>query len=161
VASACGVSARGDALVAGLRDRLRRVASLHNGARPRVAVIEWLAPPMLAAHWVPDAIEAAGGEAVGAEAGVASPYVAWDAIRALRPDAAIVAACGFDLPRTIAEAEPMRERILETAPRVLLIDGNAYLNRPGPRLVEAVEEIAAWLAGGPPDPARGLAWTRP
>jgi hypothetical protein len=29
------------------------------------------------------------------------------------------------------------------------MDGNAYLNRPGPRLVEAVETMAAWLEGRP------------
>lgn len=162
VASACGVAERGETVVAGLRERLRRVAAKVSGrARPRVAVVEWLAPPMLAAHWVPDAIEAAGGDPVGPAPGTPSPYATWDEIRALRADAVIVAACGFDLPRTVAEARPVRDQLLELAPRVLVLDGNAYLNRPGPRLVEAVEEIAGWLQGGDPDPSRGVSWCRP
>ena len=70
----------------------------------------------------------------------------WDEVRALRPDAVIVASCGFDLERTTAE-EPLTALLRTIAPRVLLMDGNAYLNRPGPRLVEAIETMAAWLRG--------------
>jgi iron complex transport system substrate-binding protein len=65
----------------------------------------------------------------------------------LAPDAVVVAPCGFDLPRTEAEAPEVASLLRSLAPRVLLMDGNAYLNRPGPRLVDAIETIAAWLAG--------------
>jgi iron complex transport system substrate-binding protein len=68
-------------------------------------------------------------------------------VRALRPDAVVVAPCGFDLARTLREAEPLAPTLRRLAPRVLFMDGNAYLNRPGPRLVEAVETMAEWLAG--------------
>ena len=161
VGAACGVSSRADGVVADLRQRLARVEASMPRRRPRVAVVEWLAPPMLAAHWVPDAVRAAGGDPVGPAAGGPSPYATWDEIRALGADAVIVAPCGFDLERTIAEALPLRETLLDLAPRVLVLDGNAYLNRPGPRLVEAIEEIAGWLQGGDPRPDRGVAWTRP
>jgi iron complex transport system substrate-binding protein len=57
----------------------------------------------------------------------------------------VVAPCGFDLARTRAEAEPFAPRLRALAPRLLLMDGNAYWNRPGPRLVDAVEALAAWL----------------
>jgi iron complex transport system substrate-binding protein len=148
VADACGMGARGLAVAATLRERLERVAvSTSPGARPRVAVVEWLAPPMLAGHWVPDATFAAGGVAVGPAAGAPSPYATWDEIRALAADAVVVAPCGFDLARTVVEAAPVAETLRGLAPRVLLMDGNAYLNRPGPRIVEAVETIAAWLRG--------------
>jgi len=145
VAAACGVAARGDALVSELEARLARLRPRDPRRRPRVAVVEWLDPPMLAAHWVPDVVEAAGAESVGPAAGGASPYVAWEEIAALRPDAVVVAPCGFDLERTQRESEPHRERLNALAPRVLLADGNAYWNRPGPRLVDAAEQLAAWL----------------
>lgn len=157
VAAACGVAPRGDALVASLRERLARVAAgTGPGPRPRVAVVEWLDPPMLAGHWVPDAIEAAGGLPLGPPAGAPSPGTTWDEVRALRAEAVVVAPCGFDLPRTRAEAEPLLDLLRSLAARVLLLDGNAYLNRPGPRLVNAVELIAAWLRGGRVPAEQGL-----
>jgi iron complex transport system substrate-binding protein len=158
VAAACGVEPRGEALVASLRERLARVAAgIGPGPRPRVAVVEWLDPPLLAGHWVPDAIEAAGGIPVGPPAGAPSPGTTWPEARSLGADAVVVAPCGFDLARTRAEAEPQLDRLRSLAPRVLLLDGNAYLNRPGPRLVDAVEILAAWLRGAPVPAGQGLA----
>jgi iron complex transport system substrate-binding protein len=156
VAAACGVRARGDALVAELRERVARATRQRDEAWPRVAVIEWLSPPMLAGHWVPETIVAARGAPVGPEPGEMSPYTTWDAVKALALDAVIVAPCGFDLPRTIDEATPLARTLNGVAPRVLLLDGNAYLNRPGPRLVDAIETIAAWLRGEPVVEGRGI-----
>ena len=157
VAAACGVAARGDALTEALHRRLAAARPAPKRARPRVAVVEWLEPPMLAGHWVPEAVEAAGGEPVGPAPGQPSPYAGWDEIRALRADAAIVAPCGFDLERTRCEAAPLSATLRSLAPRVLLLDGNAYLNRPGPRLVDAVETMAAWLHDGSADGTRACA----
>ena len=154
VAEVCGIGPHGRVVAGSLRARLDRATAAAPAVLPRVAVVEWLAPPMLAAHWVPDAIRAAGGVAVGPEAGAPSPYATWEEIRSLAPDAVVVAPCGFDLARTVAEAAPVAETLRALAPRVLLMDGNAYLNRPGPRIVDAVETIAAWLRGerAPPGP---------
>jgi len=157
VAGACGVSERGFTVAEDLRRRLKQAAASTTG-RPRVAVIEWLAPVMLAGHWVPDSIQAAGGIAVGPEPGDPSPYATWEEVRALEPDAVIVAPCGFDLDRTLRESVPFADRLSALAPRVLLLDGNAYLNRPGPRIVEAVETIAAWLNGAVVPADRGAVW---
>lgn len=148
VADACDVGGGGEAVAGALAARLERVrADAPRGRRPRVVVVEWLAPPMLAGHWVPESVEAAGGAPVGPAPGVPSPYASWEEIRGLAPDAVVVAPCGFDLPRTASEAAAHAERLRGLAPRVLLLDGNAYLNRPGPRIVEAIETIAAWLCG--------------
>jgi iron complex transport system substrate-binding protein len=150
VAAACDVRDRGEALAADLRRRLDSAAGAAAEParkRPRVAVVEWLEPPMLAGHWVPDVVAAAGGLFVGPAPGAMSPYATWDEVRALEPDAVVVAPCGFDLERTRREAAPFADTLRSLAPRVLLMDGNAYLNRPGPRLVEAAEILAAWLAG--------------
>jgi iron complex transport system substrate-binding protein len=147
VAAACGASAKGAEVVADLHRRLEQASAGAPSPGPRVAVIEWLDPPMLAGHWVPECIEAAGGVPVGPRPGEPSTYATWDEVRRLAPDAVLVAPCGFDLQRTAREAEAVAPQLDALAPRVLLMDGNAYLNRPGPRLVEAVEAIAAWLHG--------------
>ena len=151
VAEACGVRGRGERVAADLERRLAEAAptKIPREARPRVAVIEWLSPFMLAGHWVPEAVEAASGRALGPRPGLPSPYASLEEIRGLRPDAVVVAPCGFDLERTIAEAMPRADVLRSLAPRVLLMDGNAYLNRPGPRVVDAVETMAAWLRGEP------------
>jgi iron complex transport system substrate-binding protein len=156
VAETCGVGSRGAAVVADLVARLAALGARAREPRPRVAVVEWLEPLMLAGHWVPETIAAAGGVAVGPRAGEGSRYVEVDEIRGLEPDALIVAPCGFDLARTTSEAAPFADRLRRLAPRVLLMDGNAYLNRPGPRLVEAAETIAAWLRGDPVPESRAV-----
>jgi iron complex transport system substrate-binding protein len=153
VAQACSIEGRGRRVVAELRARMDVVRGA--SPRPRVAVVEWLAPPMLAGHWVPDAVEAAGGHPLGPEPGERSAYVSWNAIRNLQPDAVVVAPCGFDLARTDRESRPFAEILRSLAPRVLLLDGNAYLNRPGPRIVEAIETLAAWLRGETVPASRG------
>jgi iron complex transport system substrate-binding protein len=147
VAEACRVPHRGAEVADALVARVRQAARAH-APRPRVAVVEWLAPPMLAGHWVPEAIEAAGGTAVGPRPGEPSPYTTWEEVRALAPDAVIVAPCGFDLDRTRRECGPWTQALRGLAPRILLLDGNAFLNRPGPRIVDAIEAVAGWLARG-------------
>ena len=138
---------RGATLVAQLEGAAARTGHGAPVAAPRVAVVEWLAPPMLAGHWVPDADRGRGRRSRSGR-GRASrrPTRPGTRSRALEPDAVVVAPCGFDLARTVREARPSPP-LHGLAPRVLLLDGNAYLNRPGPRLVEAAETIAAWLAG--------------
>jgi iron complex transport system substrate-binding protein len=153
VGSACGVDDAAHELRRGWRDRLARVRRPR--VRPRVALVEWLDPPMLAGHWVPDMIAAAGGQPLGPRPGERFAGVTWDEVAALRPDALVVAPCGFDLERTVEAARPWRDRLHSLAPRVLLLDGNAYVNRPGPRVVDAVEIIGAWLDGQAPDPSLG------
>jgi len=147
VARACGVPERGSSVVRRLAQRLDATTAAAPARRPRVAVVEWLEPLMLAGHWVPDCVERAGGEPVGPARGLPSPYASWEELAALRPDAVVVAPCGFSLQRTLAEAGPVAERLRSVSERVLLMDGNAYLNRPGPRLVDAVEVVGAWLRG--------------
>ena len=53
--------------------------------------------------------------------------------------------CGFGVERSLAELEvigPEARAALATAP-VWILDGNAYTSRPGPRLVDGAERIAA------------------
>jgi iron complex transport system substrate-binding protein len=110
---------------------------------------------MIAGHWTPELVEAAGGRPLGPAPGAPSPYASWDELRALQPDVVLVAACGMDLERTRREAAACTEQLRALAPRVYLMDGNAYVNRPGPRLVDAIETLHAWLYGGEVAEERG------
>jgi iron complex transport system substrate-binding protein len=140
-----------DELVAGLRYRLRRVEGRSRNSqhvtplqRPRVLVLEWLDPPYVAGHWVPELVTLAGGEDVGAVAGEPSRPRPWGELAALTPDLVVVAPCGFDVPRAQAELATLTDgdarALLER--RVEVIDGNAYTSRPGPRLVDAAELLS-------------------
>src|SRR5882762_2178126 len=143
-------------LDAGLRYRLRRMGarvqeSTKAGAqqaaplpKPRVLVLEWLDPPYVAGHWVPELVGLAGGHDVGGAPGEPSRPRPWDELAALAPDIVVVALCGFDIPRAQAElaavTDPQARALLGR--RVEFLDGNAYTSRPGPRLVDAADLLA-------------------
>ena len=137
-------------LDAGLRYRLRRVgARVARLPKPRVLVLEWLDPPYVAGHWVPDLVTLAGGQDVGSAPGEPSRPRPWDELAALAPDVVVVALCGFDIPRAQAElaavTDPQARALL--GQRVEFLDGNAYTSRPGPRLVDAADILARLIHG--------------
>ncbi len=144
---------RGEAeeLVAGLRYRLHREQTGHashlTSSLPRILVLEWLDPPYVAGHWVPELIAIAGGRDVGNTPGARSVTRSWAELVALDPDRVIVALCGFDVARaqreTGAVADVDARRLF--ARGVEFLDGNAYTSRPGPRLVDAAEKLALML----------------
>jgi iron complex transport system substrate-binding protein len=138
-------------LVAGLRYRLRRVhaGSARRSTTPRVLVLEWLDPPYVAGHWVPELVALAGGQDVGSAPGEPSRQRTWAELAALAPDVVVVALCGFDLARAQTElaAVPSGAAAAVLGRRVAVIDGNAYTSRPGPRLVDAAAVLARELHG--------------
>jgi iron complex transport system substrate-binding protein len=148
VAKALGRAERGANLRAELEGRVRSIATRAARApsRPRVVSIEWLEPIMLGGTWMPELIELAGGAAVGAHAGQPAPTVSPSQLAELAPDVVLVKPCGFSLPRTLEERD-LVERTIAAAvgrrARIFVSDGNAFFNRPGPRLVESVEILAA------------------
>jgi iron complex transport system substrate-binding protein len=146
VAQALDLAPDGDELVSGLRSRLARLRARHRGPRPRVACIEWLDPLFLAGHWVPELVQAAGGEDVGAAPGSHSARREWGQLSGLRPDLFVVMLCGFGVERTLAELAgfeaPEARAALRAAP-VWVLDGNAYTSRSGPRIVDGAERLQA------------------
>lgn len=128
----------------------------HNRRGPRLLVLEWTDPPMSGGHWTPGLVELAGATPVLGDPGANSRVLAWDEIEREDPDAIVVGPCGFDLERTreaIAQLEAnatWRNLRAVREHRVHAIDGSAYLNRPGPRLVDTAEIIAATLTPGTP-----------
>jgi iron complex transport system substrate-binding protein len=150
VGEAAGAMDRAAAFVAELQRRMRNVerTSLDRAGsqRPKVVIIEWVEPLMLAANWMPELIERAGGrcDVTGAH----SAYTQWSTLESYDPEVIVVAPCGFDLARTRLEAQslprqPIWSRLSAVHNRrVFLADGNAYFNRSGPRLVDTLELLA-------------------
>ena len=170
VGAAAGKESAAAALVAELERRLRRVRELtsHSDRRPRVACVEWTDPIYPAGHWVPEMVEIAGGADGLGHKGAPAKAAAWETLRAYAPEVVALMPCGFGLERAAAEA-PRLERLAGwrdlpavKAGRVFAVDGSAYFNRPGPRLVDGVEILAAILhpeifPPAPADAARRLA----
>ncbi|MFI5606575.1 cobalamin-binding protein [Amycolatopsis sp. NPDC051903] len=126
--------------------------------RPRVVALEWLDPLWPAGHWVPEQITAAGGEPLLAHPGEHTHPMSWDAVRAARPDVLLVLPCGFSPDRTAAESGVLTalpgwaDLPAVRAGAVWLLDGPAYFNRPGPRVVRGAEVLAHVLHGVEADP---------
>ena len=132
-------------LVDGLRERLDAVrARVAGRPRPRVAVMEWTDPPYAPGHWIPEMVELAGGENVLGTAGAKSVRIDWDDLHAARPDVVVVAPCGYDRDGAQAQAAAITDR-LPAGVRVLAVDADGRWARPGPRLVDGVEELAGFL----------------
>jgi iron complex transport system substrate-binding protein len=138
-----------------LADRIERVkratAVISTSHRPRAICLEWLDPLMTAGHWTPELIALAGGESGLATAGERSGYIEPAEVESYDPEVLIVAPCGFDLPRTIREAQsllgqPFWGRVAACrSGKIFAIDGSAYLNRGGPRIIDSLEILAHLL----------------
>ena len=111
-----------------------------------MAVVEWLDPPFAAGHWIPDLVTAAGGEPVAAQPGRRAVPTTWDAIAAARPDVVVVTPCGYHLDGAVEQARLAVAALPGVA--VWAIDGDGLVVRPGPRVVDGVEALAAILHPG-------------
>lgn len=150
-----GVPERSEALVTGLRARLEAVAAaVASRQRPRVAVVEWVDPPFTAGHWVPDLVGSAGGNPVAARPGARSVQTTWQELTDAAPDVVLVTPCGFHLDGAAQQAETVAPRFPGAA--VWAIDADGLVVRPGPRLVDGIEAIAAILhPDAVPEPPAG------
>lgn len=131
--------------IAAMHGRVETVRTRTAGlSRPRVLTIEWLAPVMVGGTWMPELVEIAGGEPLVTRPGQHAPTLPDEAVAALEPEVVLIKPCGFDIDRTFAE----RARVQQLAAmfpraRTYVADGNAYFNRPGPRIVDSLEILAA------------------
>jgi iron complex transport system substrate-binding protein len=121
---------------------------------PRVALVEWLDPPMAAGNWVPQLVALAGGTDVLGHRGSHSHWISWDDLAAADPDVVVLIPCGFPLERVVVEsASPAVQphlaglRAARTG-RLWAVDGHHLFNRPGPRLVDSLEVLAEILHPG-------------
>ena len=167
VAAACGVAGQGEQVIQALHARMNEISgkAAQASRRPRVACIEWHEPLMAAGNWVPELVEMAGAENLFGEAGLHSPWMTWEKLQVADPDVIISMPCGFDLVRTRQEMYWLTERPEWAKLRaiqngqVYLADGNQYMNRPGPRVVESLQILAEILHPELFEPElRGAAW---
>jgi iron complex transport system substrate-binding protein len=145
IAVAAGVAERGAVLTEDLHARLAYVWERVAGKpRQRVFVLEWIDPPFGSGHWVPDIVTAAGGDPVIAQSGAKSVSTSWDEIAAAAPEIVIVGPCGYGLEAAKEQAREI-EHLLPADCEVWAIDADSVLVRPGARLVDGVQAIAALL----------------
>jgi len=158
VGSALKLQKKAQARIGTYQQRLHDLSELtgkltKKAGRPRVAVLEWLDPLMAAGNWVPELIEYAGGEAIFGRVGEHSPWLTWEELQTADPDVVLLSPCGYTLERTMQDVALLRQRAEWSTlravqeGRVYAIDGNYYLNRSGPRLVESAELIGHTLWG--------------
>lgn len=143
LAAECGADA--EPLLSSLRRRVETASLMAADlGRVRGVFLEWIDPPYRAGHWTPDLLSLAGIEDPLARPGVPSIALSWDDVRQARPALLVLAPCGFDRDRAEHEAGLVRDRIDSVgAERVVVLDGSAYFNRPGPRLVDSLELLVS------------------
>ncbi|MGA8219278.1 MAG: cobalamin-binding protein [Solirubrobacterales bacterium] len=142
-----GVDDRAEELRLSLESRLHAVRTAVEGSeRPTVLPLEWLDPPFTGGHWVPEMIEAAGGEPLLCVRGGKCPTATWEEIAASNPDVVVAMPCGWDALQARAELESHSTEVTATgAERIWAVDGAASFSRPGPRLVDGTELLAHLL----------------
>ena len=137
-----------------LDDLQRRIKAINDKVevlateKPTVVPLEWTEPLMVGANWIPELIEIAGGKPLLSKRGEHSPYLFWESLIDIDPEIIVIMPCGFDLERTAQESKILTKhpawKVLKAVKngKVFVTDGNAYFNRPGPRLVDSAEILA-------------------
>ncbi|MGH9500539.1 MAG: cobalamin-binding protein [Terriglobales bacterium] len=148
VGIAAGYAVEAQRLVARLKGQIAEAGSQRSADAPRVLCLEWLDPPFVAGHWVPEMVALAGGIDVLGKAGEPGREVDWQTIAESDPDAILAMPCGFHTQEVEAElkkapfpAEWQRLRAVRND-RVFAVDASSYFSRPGPRIAEGVTVLA-------------------
>jgi iron complex transport system substrate-binding protein len=151
---ATGVKAQAHELRGELEGRLAAVRAAVSGTSMlRVIALEWLDPPFVGGHWIPEMISIAGGEDVAGPPGLDSPEVHWGELSGLNPDVVIAMPCGWYVEEARAEVMRCWPQIEALgASRVFAVDSASTFSRPGPRLVDGVELLGHLLHPEPVDP---------
>jgi iron complex transport system substrate-binding protein len=155
VGEATGRSEQADALVAEFE---RDIASVEKSVagldRPRVLCLEWLDPPYVAGHWVPEMVERAGGVDVLGQAGKPSYRVDWETVIATQPEVVVIMPCGYSLAAAEAEFRNLplphgwKDLPAVRDGRVFVVEASGYFSRPGPRLAAGMGILAAAIHAG-------------
>lgn len=133
-----------DELLEDAADRIDAVRSRLHGVQPRrVAALEWLAPPYVAGHWVPQLVEMAGGFDPLGRPGEKSRSADWEELATVSPECAVVMPCGFGVRQAADEALDHHDELATLgAERIVAVDASSYFSRPSPRLVDGLEILA-------------------
>lgn len=152
-----GAPHEGMARLADLRHRVGVLSEQSNrldpADRPTVLLLEWPDPPYTPGHWIPDQIRLAGGEPLLANPGGRSSATTWDHVAATHADVLIVAPCGFSEEQareqldTVVARPELADLPAVKSGRCHAIDADSWIVRPGPRLIEGINVLAALIAG--------------
>jgi iron complex transport system substrate-binding protein len=155
LAERLGVRERGVAVASEMRAKIGAVREAVVGLeRPRVFVAEWMDPPYGSGHWVPEMVDAAGGENVLSSPGEYSFATTWESVLEAAPDLIVIGACGFDLDQALERTAGLRVPV-----RTVVVDGDAYFSRPAPRLADGVRQLGHLLhPEAVADPGLPRAW---
>lgn len=158
---ATGLESEAHLMRAELEGRLASVRAAVSGtAAPRTIALEWLDPPFVGGHWIPEMISIAGGEDVAGPPGLKSPEVQWGELSGLNPDVVIAMPCGWYVGESHAQAVAHWDRIAALgAGRVYAVDAASTFSRPGPRLVDGVELLGHILHPDLVDPPGNIGFT--
>lgn len=146
----CGVPDAASAFITELNGRIDAVRSQASAAEaaPRVACIEWLEPPIVAGHWIPQMVELAGGVDALAKPGAPSRRITIAELAASEPDVLVLMPCGMGAERAREEFDGL-ENLVEWRKlpavangRAYFVDSGSYFSRSGPRLVDGLEQMA-------------------
>ena len=144
VGCATGALDQAEDCIADMQRRIGAVRARTAGRpRPRVLALEWLDPPYVPGHWVPELIALAGGDLLAGTARRPSYRMDWADLRAFEPDVVLIMPCGFDLERTRQEAERYGQLLRTLRGRVEILDASSYFSRSGPRVVDGLEILAS------------------
>jgi iron complex transport system substrate-binding protein len=150
IGEATGTYEKAKDVTESLRKRIETIGSLLGDERdrPRVFCLEWLDPPYVAGHWVPEMVEMSGGECGIGKIGDPSFKVSWKEIVDFAPQMLFIMPCGYDIQKTLDEINTLTSQeewfSLPSTNRgeIYLLDANSYFSRPGPRVVDGLEIMA-------------------
>lgn len=155
IGNAIGHAPEAETLIGDLRRRMmetmRQAAIAARGHRPRVALLEWVDPPIAGGMWLPELIEAAGGTPVVGTRQAPAVQTPWQDIVGAQPDVLIFALTAFDLDDTVGELPLLRKREKWSAipavrsGEVYLLDARNALHRASPKIIDGLELLAAIL----------------
>ena len=139
------VQERGRKVVDWMRATIEEASLAVAGREPRrVVVLEWLDPPFVAGHWLPEMVAAAGGVDLLGRVGEPSRTSSWDEVLSAEPEVVVLAPCGFDAARATREAARLGlpARLAASGIASAAVDANAFFSRPAPRVAEGVAQLA-------------------
>ena len=145
-----GKEKEGNNLVNSLSKRLEFVKSKKFEERPSVVAIEWVDPFFTSGHWIPEMIEAAGGENLISTEKMPSRKMKLGEIKEANPDIIVMMPCGFDVKRTISEYNSVLAKntdwnelkaVKENS--VYAVDANSYFSKPSLRTITGIEVLAS------------------
>ncbi|HWY71068.1 MAG TPA: cobalamin-binding protein [Terriglobales bacterium] len=148
VGVATGREKEASELVAALRARIQKTSQAQPEYRPRVLCLEWLDPPFVGGHWVPEMLSIAGGRDVLGVAGMRSFETDWQTIAMSDPDMILLMPCGYHEHEVEQELRTVRlpsewyELRAVRNGNMFATDASSHFSRPGPRIVDGIEVMA-------------------